>query len=106
MVGSRNGNGIDFIAHLLEKLAVILKSFRIGKFFALCIERVSVDIAKGDDIGTTAGRIIGVAIAFAPNADAGHVDTVVGAQHAAHKGKSHRGSAAGKGGALNKLTSR
>lgn len=92
MVRSRNRNGVDILVYFFEHLPVVAKQFGIGELLSFLVQRVLIDIAQGDDIAVLAGGGA-IAVAFAADADARHVDSFVRAQNPSHIREGKRGRA-------------
>jgi hypothetical protein len=60
-------------------------------------QRVAINIAQGQDVGSGVGRVVGVALAFAAGADDADGDAAIGAQHAAEIRKAQGRRAGGEG---------
>ena len=78
VVGRADRRNLDVLAVLGKHLAVIgelLGILETGRFAAV-FQRVAVDIADRDDVAELS-RIVGVAAAFAANADADHIGPLV-----------------------------
>ncbi len=110
MVGRGNGDGINVLAHRVEHLAVILElpgvhGF-IGKLFGFFVERGLIHVADGDDVGAASGGFAAVAVTFSTDADAGDVDPVICAEHAAHERERESGRADRHAGAADELAAR
>ena len=76
VVGRADRHGVDLVAQLLEHLAVVEVLLRLGEVFRHLVEDVLVDVAEGDDLAVLAG-VVGVAVTFAADSDAGEADLLI-----------------------------
>ena len=78
MVGRAHGHGIDALAHLVEHLSEVVELLGLLEaVLAGGVELAVVDVADGDHVARAAG-VVGIALALALDADAGHGDFFVG----------------------------
>ncbi len=82
MVRYGNRDRIDGRAHFLQHFAEIAIQFGLLDISAPWpFEMPFVHVAKRDEIAAATRRIVRVAVAFAVDADAGDVDSVIGAEN-------------------------
>ena len=112
MIRGGDDDRIDLLAHFFEHLAEISIGLRAGKGFLVGlgvgrgprVQSVLIHVAKGDDVASELGRLIGVTAAFAAGPDDGDVEARVEILPAEERGRSAEDDTRGQGGVFDELT--
>ena len=77
VVGGGDDNGVDFLGHFIEQLAIVKELGRFGPLLQLRGQVIFVAVAQGDNLSDVAG-LVDVARTLAAHADAGDADLARG----------------------------
>ena len=78
VIGGADDHGIDLLVHLVEHDAKVLELRGLGILGELLGGVLLIHVAQRDDVVAQLGHLIHVAAPLAADADAGHVELVVG----------------------------
>ena len=78
VIGGADDHGVDLLVHLVEHHAKVFELRGLGILGELLGGVVFVHVAQSDDVVAQLSHLIHVAAPLAADADAGHVELIVG----------------------------
>ena len=78
VIGNGDDDGVDLLVPLVEHLAEVVVSVRVGMFLGDFAQAVVIDVAERDDVAPGLGNFGDMGRALAGDSDDGDVDLLVG----------------------------